>query len=157
MALILSVLAAPMNAFASDSSGEGENKVNPKEIIFEHLGDAYGWEVPFNHHKRIPLPIILIGKDGVHCFMSSRVEHDQEYRDGDAVFKIAGEDSKYKGKVVQIMPDGSEYRPWDISITKNVCALFITVALLLWSVYAVARWHRLNGHKAPRRIAGGFD
>lgn len=157
MALILSVLAAPMNAFASDSSGEGENKVNPKEIIFEHLGDAYGWEVPFNHHKRIPLPIILIGKDGVHCFMSSRVEHDQEYRDGDAVFKIAGEDSKYKGKVVQIMPDGSEYRPWDISITKNVCALFITVALLLWSVYAVARWHRLNGHKAPRRIVGALE
>ena len=21
-----------------------------KETIFEHLGDAYGWEVPFNHH-----------------------------------------------------------------------------------------------------------
>ncbi len=63
MALILSVLAAPMNAFASDSSGEGENKVNPKEIIFEHLGDAYGWEVPFNHHKRIPLPVIVYASD----------------------------------------------------------------------------------------------
>ncbi|MDE6154628.1 MAG: hypothetical protein K2G21_10840, partial [Muribaculaceae bacterium] len=35
---------------------EAEEDFKPKDIIFEHLGDGYGWEVPFNHHKRIPLP-----------------------------------------------------------------------------------------------------
>lgn len=157
LTLILSVLVMPIRSFASESASEAESKVDPKEIIFEHLGDAYGWEIPFNHHKRIPLPIILIGKDGIHCFMSSRVEHGQTYVDGDAEFKIAGDDSRYKGKVVQIMPDGSEYRPWDISITKNVCALFIAIGLLLWSVYAVARWHKTHGHKAPRRLVGALE
>ena len=38
------------------------SELNPKETIFEHLGDAYGWEVPFNHSVRIPLPIIVWGR-----------------------------------------------------------------------------------------------
>ena len=49
-----------------------EEKLDLKETIFEHLGDGYGWEVPFNHHKRIPLPVIVWGKDGLHVFSSAR-------------------------------------------------------------------------------------
>lgn len=156
MLLVVAMFAA-VPSYASESEGHDEGKINPKEIIFEHLGDGYGWEVPFNHHKRIPLPVILFGKDGVHCFMSSKVEHGKVYHDGDAVFKIAGKDSEYKGKVVQIMPDGTEYRPWDISITKNVCALFIAALLVIWSVFAVARWHRQKGYKAPRKVVGAIE
>lgn len=160
MIVMLMLVAVVSSSPALASEGEaasGESTINPKEIIFEHLGDGYGWEVPFNHHVRIPLPVILIGKDGFHCFLSSRIDHGQTYTDGDAAFKIAGKDSPYKGKVVQIMPDGTEYKPWDISITKNVCALFIACALLLWSVGAVARWHRRNGHKAPRKMVGALE
>ena len=134
-----------------------DEKVNPKEIIFEHLGDGYGWEVPFDHHHRIPLPCILIGKDGFHCFMSSKVSDGKEYRSGNAVFRIAGPDSKYKGKIVEVMPDGSEYKPYDISITKNVCALLITILLVIWSVMAVKRWHTNRGMKAPRGIVGALE
>lgn len=155
--LMMFVIAAVMPVRISASASGDEGKVNPKEIIFEHLGDGYGWEVPFNHHKRIPLPVILFGKDGFHCFMSSKVAHGAVYKDGDATFKIAGEDSPYKGKVVQIMPDGSEYKPWDISITKNVCALFITVLLVIWSVIVVARWHVRMGYKAPRKFVGALE
>lgn len=154
---LISVLV-PLVVHAEDSHvDDGQDKINPKEIIFEHLGDAYGWEVPFCHHKRIPLPVILIGNDGFHCFLSSRIDHGQVYRDGEAEFRIAGEDSKYKGKVVQLMPDGTESRPWDISITKNVCALFIAVLLVAWSVLAVAKWHRRKGYKAPRRLTGAIE
>ena len=153
--MIVSVLLAPVRIYASDH--EEEKALNPKEIIFEQLGDVYGWEVPFNHNKRMPLPVILFGKDGFHCFMSSKITDGQEYKDGDAVFKIAGHDSKYKGKVVQVMPDGSEYRPFDISITKNVCGLFIAVILVIWSALAVARWHKRMGHKAPRKMLGVIE
>lgn len=59
-----------------------ESAINPKEIIFEHLGDGYGWEVPFNHHVRIPLPVIVWGTDGLHIFSSSRLTHGEEYVDG---------------------------------------------------------------------------
>ena len=99
-----------------------------KDVIFEHLGDGYGWEVPFNHHRRIPLPVIVWATDGLHVFSSSRLEHGHVYRDGDITFKLGGADSKYKGKVVEVKADGTEVRPWDISITKNVCAIFIGIA-----------------------------
>lgn len=156
LTLILVAVAfiLPLHVSASDSSEQKE--LDPKEIIFEHLGDGYGWEVPFNHHKRIPLPVILFGHDGFHCFMSSRISDGQEYKDGNAVFRIAGPESNYKGKIVEIT-DGVEYRPWDISITKNVCGLFIAMILVIWSVLAVAKWHKRMGHKAPRKMVGVIE
>lgn len=153
LTLIFAFAFAPVKALASDHGGD-EGNINPKEIIFHHLGDAYGWEVPFNHHLRIPLPIILIGNGEFHCFLSSRIEHGEIYHDGDAEFKIADANSPHSGKVVQIMLDGSEYRPWDLSITKNVCAVFIASLLLLWTVYAMVRWYKRNGNKAPRGVFG---
>lgn len=157
LALMAVAMICPVAVSASEAANDStENKINPKEIIFEHLGDGYGWEVPFNHHKRIPLPIIVWGKDGLHCFMSSRVAHGQTYTDGNATFRIAGEGSDHKGKIVEIV-DGKEYKPWDFSITKNVCALFITVLLVIWSIVAVARWHKKMGHKAPRKFVGAME
>ncbi len=141
---------------ASASSDQESSKINPKEIIFEHLGDGYGWEVPFNHHVRIPLPIIVWGHDGLHCFMSSKVEHGKSYTQGNATFFISPKDGEHPGKLVEIV-DGKEYRPWDFSITKNVCALFIAVILVIWSVLAVAKWHKRMGHKAPRKFVGAME
>ena len=152
-----SVAAARVADPVVEKSEDVEKKLDPKEIIFEHLGDGYGWEVPFNHHKRIPLPVIVFGKDGLHIFSSSRVAHGQTYKDGNAEFKIAGKDSPYKGKIVEILPDGSEYKPWDISITKNVCALFIACILVIWSALTVARWYARKGFKAPRKGMGMIE
>ncbi len=149
-------MALPVAAAASTNTENSGAAINPKEIIFEHLGDGYGWEVPFNHHMRMPLPVIVWGKDGLHCFMSSKIDHGQTYTDGSATFKIAGKDSPYKGKIVEII-DGKEYKPWDFSITKNVCALFITVILVILSIMSVARWHRRMGHKAPRNFVGALE
>lgn len=149
-------LTEAVEAVEAEDKAE-ESKIDPKEIIFEHLGDGYGWEMPFNHHKRIPLPIIVWASDGLHVFMSSRLEHGKEYKDGDITFRIAGHDSPYKGKVVEITPDGKEVKPWDISITKNVCALFITVIIVLLCVLSVARWHKRMGHKAPRKMVGALE
>lgn len=158
---VMAILMLSSSAFASissegDAAGEVKHEFSPKETIFEHLGDGYGWEVPFNHHKRIPLPIIVIGHDGLHVFLSSRVEHGKEYNDNGTIFKIAGKDSPYKGKIVEIK-NGVESRPWDFSITKNVCALFIAVILVIWSILAVARWHRMMDKKAPRGYVGAIE
>ena len=105
--VIIALMALGYADMAKHShGGEGEAEVNPQEIIFEHLGDAYGWEVPFNHSKRIPLPIIVWGKDGLHCFMSNRITDGQTYEG----FKIA-QGGDYNNKVVQVMDDGTEVRP----------------------------------------------
>lgn len=116
--LLLTFLLIPFCANASESSESG--KVDLKEIIFHHLGDGYGWEVPFSHTHRIPLPVIVQAEDGSwHCFSSSRlVEHkltkDAEGNEHEAavntiykaddgsMFMIAPHNSVNKNKVVQI-------------------------------------------------------
>lgn len=154
--MAIGLFLAPCPAQAGEDGKAGE-PINPKEIIFEHLGDAYGWEVPFNHHKRIPLPIIVKAKDGAfHIFSSARVQHGEEYTDGGATFTIAPEGSKYQGKLVQII-DGEEYRPLDISITKNVAALFVTVILVSAIMLWLAGWYTRHRNKAPRKGLGAVE
>ncbi|MDE6121684.1 MAG: F0F1 ATP synthase subunit A [Duncaniella dubosii] len=163
-ALLLAVMALvfPLGMAASeetplDSLVEKDSSVDAQGIIFDHLGDRYGWEVPFNHHKSIPLPVIVWGSDGLHVFSSARVDQGEVYRDGNAEFKVAGKDSPYKGKVVEII-NGQEVKPAvDISITKNVCGVFISVLLVIWCILSVARWHKTQGMKGPRKMTGAIE
>lgn len=151
--------AAADKADASEKAEGQENKqgFDPKEQIFEHLGDAYGWEVPFNHHVRIPLPIIVNASDGWHFFLSSRIEHGRVYKDGNAEFKIAGEDSPNKGKVVEIV-DGKEVKPSvDISITKNVAAIFVAIIIVVGLLLWLASYHRRHPYRAPRKGLGFLE
>ncbi len=136
---------------------EAEEKegIDIKEIIFEHLGDGYGWEVPFSHEKRIPLPVIVWGTDGLHVFSSSRVAHGKAWKDGDVTFKIA-EEGKYRGKIVEIK-DGEEIRPFDISITKNVLAIFIACLIVVGCCFALARFHSNASYRTPRKGLGAFE
>lgn len=158
MAFAVSAATAtsPEIAAAEAEADQAEKKINPKEIIFEHLLDGYGWEVPFDHHHRIPLPVIVHATDGWHCFSSSHLDHGHSYTDGGATFVIGGPESKHKGKVVQIV-DGEEIRPLDISITKNVCALFITVILVTGIMLWLAAFLRRNPYKAPRKGLGAVE
>lgn len=153
--LTLAILVAAV--FPAALGAEEQKAIDPKEIIFEHLGDAYGWEVPFNHHKRIPLPVIVRATDGTwHCFSSSRVTGHDVYTDGNSRFMIPSE-GDYRGKVVELLPDGTEHRPLDISITKNVIALFIAVILVAFCCIKVASWHRRHGYRAPRGFTGALE
>lgn len=157
-AILLVVFAAafPHRACASGPDS-GDGKFDPKEIIFEHLGDGYGWEIPFDHHRRMPLPVIVRSVDGSwHCFSSAHLDGHAVYSDGGYTWTVPASGDN-KGKVVEILSDGSEYRPWDISITKNVMALFISVLAVLACCWPVARWHRRHGYLAPRKFTGAVE
>lgn len=135
---------------AAHHRAQGEShELNPKETIFEHLGDAYGWEVPFNHNVRIPLPIIVKGQDGWHCFMSNKLDDGQTFEG----YRIS-KSEEHHGKVVQVLPDGMEYRPLDFSITKNVAGIFIAAICVVILVMSMKRFYAKNGMKAPRRGKG---
>jgi F-type H+-transporting ATPase subunit a len=78
LTMMMVALIAPSTAYASSEGEGGELKI--KETIFHHLGDGYGWEVPFSHHHRIPLPVIVKDYNGDwHCFSSSRVTNGETY------------------------------------------------------------------------------
>ena len=154
LAVVLSAVTS--NASATDNGGE-QGKIDTKAIIFEHLGDRYGWEVPFCHSLSIPLPIIVRDYEGGwHIFSSSRLAHEAEY-DG---FRIAAEGVNH-GKVVGMRPDASgamvEYRPFDISITKNVAALIICAIVVMLCVFSVKRWYTNHGMKAPRKWTAAIE
>ena len=151
LTMMMVALIAPSTAYASSEDEGGELKI--KETIFHHLGDGYGWEVPFSHHHRIPLPVIVKDYNGDwHCFSSSRVTNGETY---EGFYISHGEE--YNGKIVGKDASGNVYRPLDFSITKNVFALWISIVVVLVCVLSVARWHRRNGSKAPRKGLGAIE
>ena len=98
-------------------------KFNVGEFIFDHVGDSYDWHILTvgKTHVSIPLPVILISKNsGFHIFLSSKFEHGHHNHKG---FIIAQEGDN-KGKIVEILLDGTEKKPIDLSITKLVFSLF---------------------------------
>ena len=191
---------------------EEESELDVKETIFHHLGDGYGWEVPFMHIYRIPLPVIVKAQDGKwFCFSSSKltevvvmedVETGKKYeylvpvihhekKDGkDYAFAIA-QISNNRNKVVELFPlapedekhvaaelaavgetehdtviDGyvsiagkyyKEYRPLDISITKNVLALLIAAVVVTLLVMILVKFYSRKGLRAPRKGMGFFE
>lgn len=214
-ALLVLFLFPSVSANAAGHGEEGEG-MDVKEIIFEHLGDGYGWEVPFAHVYRIPLPVIVRAEDGKwFCFSSGDLtevevvrneETGEEHkilkpvvktveRDGKEYRFIIAHVSTHKDKVVEIFDlsaddekavdaalaeagkdaeagtaapvidgyvwfDGKyyrEYRTLDISITKNVAALFIAVILVTAMVMGLVRYYRRRGFRAPRRGMGFFE
>lgn len=164
--VVAAVFTATPAVVAADKEDEGK-KLDVKEIIFEHLGDRYGWEVPFDHHHSIPLPIIVWGSDGLHIFSSARVEHGEYYQDGNAVFFIPKKGEDHQGKVVEAvgakLVDGKLTglykidRPLDLSITKNVLALFITIVVMCLLFFPLVRFYKKNGFKAPRGFKGAIE
>ncbi|MCH5327374.1 MAG: hypothetical protein J1E29_09335, partial [Duncaniella sp.] len=56
---------------AKEMHEEASGDLDVKETIFHHLGDGYGWEVPFSHVYRIPLPVIVRAEDGKWISFSS--------------------------------------------------------------------------------------
>jgi F-type H+-transporting ATPase subunit a len=143
----------------NDSSNSIEkadkSKFNAGEFIFEHIGDAYDWHIitinghETNYEIAIPLPVIVYSKtSGLNIFISSKLEHGHSvYKN----FKIA-EIGKNKGKIVEAMIDGAEIRPLDLSITKNVTSLFLSVAFILWVFISAAKTYQNNPGKAPKGV-----
>jgi F-type H+-transporting ATPase subunit a len=133
-----------------------EVKFNPGEFIFEHISDAYSWHIVSLGELQvaIPLPVILYSShSGWHLFMSSKFHHGHSSYQG---LELAKEGPD-KGKIVERV--GSEIKPvaFDISITKNVSALLISVALILWLFLSIAGSYRRNPQSAPSGIQSLFE
>jgi len=152
------LLVTPVvNVFGVDDHGitgeHKENKFEPGEFIFDHIGDSYEWHIlsAGDFHLSIPLPIILYSKHtGWHVFMSSKFHHGHDSHQG---FMLAHEDP-YKGKVVEVLEDDSLEKPLDLSITKNVFAVFISIFLMLWLFLSVAKTYKRDPFKPPRGMQG---
>lgn len=131
-----------------------EEEFDMQSFIFGHIGDAYEWHITEIKGRpvSIPLPVIVHSRTaGWQCFLSSKLE-EGEYRG----FHIAPAGSKYEGKVVETGADGSEIRPFDLSITKNVLGLMVGSLLVVVLILSTARWYRKHDalEEAPTGVPG---
>jgi F-type H+-transporting ATPase subunit a len=123
--------------------------VDAGKIIMEHIGDAHDWHIASigHSHISIPLPIIIKDNAGFKIFLSSKFDHGHANYEG---YKLA------EGKIVAVNADGSENHEasfYDLSITKNVASMFISVIILCWIMFSVASSYSKNKGKAPKGLA----
>ncbi len=147
-----------ISAEASHSAEEhaSEGKLDIKGEIFGHIGDSYDWHLfSFGEgheatHISVPLPVILF-HNGLHIFSSSKFHHGHEVVESNGSYFKLHDRKLYvtdasgmvnvdeKGKVLNSKPD------IDISITKNVLCLFISVLILWFLMTGVAKKYKKNG------------
>jgi F-type H+-transporting ATPase subunit a len=128
----------------TETPAEETEGFNPGDFMFDHIKDAHEWHLLTVGHKHIsiPLPVILYSKKtGLNIFMSGKFEHGYAAYKGFKL-EISGDN---KGKI--FAEDGS--RPVDLSITKNVAAMFFSIALIFWIFLSVGKAYRKNPLKAP--------
>ena len=144
--LFMAFLLSPSFLVKAGHGGE-EEAFNPGTFILDHIGDTYEWHIlTYNgHHVSIPLPVVLYSKHtGLHVFMSMKFHHGSHNG-----FSIAT-DGSHKGKIVEQTADGSFLRPMlDLSITKNVLAIFVSMAIILWVFISVAKTYKCRNKQAP--------
>lgn len=133
-----------------ENVSQEEKDVDVAELVFGHIGDSYGWHITDwnGKHVTIPLPCIVHSSTGWHFFMSSELEHGGIYEG-----LYLSED----GKIMELHPDGTSSRPFDISITKNVASLIFSAVLLIILVLSVARWYKKHDavkEGSPKGFAG---
>ena len=163
--LVVFTCGASLYSFAGVNDNPGQQntekeKLKAGDLIIGHLLDEYNWHFFTwkGKHVGIDLPLILIEDSHVYCFSSKHFHHGDEYVTTDKstgekmVFRIS-EGPQYKGKAVRIMPDGSMKRPIDISITKNVCALFISCTIIIILFLISAKSYKQTGVRAPKGVA----
>ncbi|MBD99559.1 MAG: ATP synthase F0 subunit A [Verrucomicrobia bacterium] len=147
-------------ASASNENNE-ENDFNAGEMIMHHILDAHEIHLftlnegtPEEHHINIPLPIILYTDDrGVEVFSSSKFHnadhsYDRYIMHHEKIY-IADADG-------QLVFDEKEHaineKPIDLSITKTVTGILITVILMFFLFGGMAKSYKKRRGQAPKGV-----
>jgi F-type H+-transporting ATPase subunit a len=142
-------------SFGVANASEEKEKFDAGHLIMEHLGDSYYWHV-FTYGDldvSIPLPIILINEGKVDVFMSSKFHHGHSPYKG---YKIAtAQDGEgLEGSIICVDENGvyTGKKPLDLSITKNVFAIFIVSGLIIFLVLKGAKSAKKREGQAPKGL-----
>lgn len=147
--LTMAVVLLPLGLLASEHGEKGELDI--PSIVLEHLSDSYEWHITTyeGQHIGIPLPVILRSEaTGEWSFCTSASIPSNFFFN-----------EKMHGKIYERMPDGSEVRPLDLSLTKAACQIWI-VAIILISVFlSCAKWYKKRDctSEAPRGFVGMLE
>jgi len=164
----------------SEATGEHaaheEEAFNVGKMIMEHVNDAHEYHLwgDHDHPTSIYLPIILMD-GGMKIFSSSHFYHGEHKHSIDAksgkpeaylagVGPAAGY-ALYHEKIYKLnngelqIANGvaSNDKPSDFSVTRNVVALFLSLAVVLFLMLGAARFYKSNGAVAPKGLAAWME
>lgn len=143
---------------------DAPKEFNPTETIMHHIADSHDFHVYGDAHSglTIALPIILWTENGIVAFMSSEFEHNDDAtkvleKNGARLVKFhdkiyyASETANDHGQFATLDEEHhpTNERPMDLSITKNVFSLLLSVVFILLLFLPVAAKYRRKGVVAP--------
>ena len=136
--------------------GISEN-FNAGKFVIEHVSDSYEWHIATFGETEIsvPLPIILYSSTkGWNVFMSSQFHHGHETYNN---FRIEAE-GKNEGKIVERNDQGEILSlPVDLSISKTVAGIFVSVIVLLFIFLSIAKSAKQRVNLAPTGMQNLFE
>ena len=145
------------------SSSEHEEEFNATEMIMHHIADSHEWHIiTFNSgkeneiHITMPLPVIL-WHEGLHVFLSSKFHKEKVVPIGNS-FVVYDHGKIYLTDANGTLTHNEEghitnAKPLDISITRNVASMFMSIAILLLILISAAKGYKKRGAtSAPKGI-----
>ena len=159
----LLLLLFSANIFASPAEKSDSSKdFDVNEMIMHHIKDSHEFHIMDidGHAVSFPLPIILWTENGLVTFLSSEFDHDDS---GNVIVEKKGQEFiKYHEKIFYANNTvGDKYvtydsagnvtnkKPLDLSITKMVFSMFISMVLLLLIFVATARTYSQSKNGEP--------
>ena len=160
---LLLLLLFSANIFASPAEKSDNSKdFDVNEMIMHHIKDSHEFHIMDidGHAVSFPLPIILWTENGLVTFLSSEFDHDDS---GNVIVEKKGQEFiKYHEKIFYANNTvGDKYvtydsagnvtnkKPLDLSITKMVFSMFISMVLLLLIFVATARTYSQSRNGEP--------
>jgi F-type H+-transporting ATPase subunit a len=139
-----------------------EKEFNAIEMIMEHISDANEWHIASykgsdGHEKHISIPLPIIVWDGNwHLFMSSKVAHGHEHSGFTLEHgKLVSTTGAQRAQITDLFT-GLNNKFVDLSISKNVAGILISIALLFLVFTSTSKSYKKNGG-VPKGVAGFME
>lgn len=167
---VFSQQAIPVDSIPSTEikhTAGGEEKESISQTILHHIADSHEWLFwgHDDHKVSLPLPVILVTNNGLVTFLYNKHDKDEHgktvfienglrFVNYHGKFLYASENPNEHGEYIEFDQSNSVVNalPFDISITKNVVSLFISIIILLIVFISVAKAYRIRVGKAPKGL-----
>lgn len=148
---MVSMAHEPEDQAHGEHAVAGEGKLDIKGEIFGHIRDAHDWHITSfgGNHVTIPLPVMIYSPTkGFDMFMSSSFHHGEVEHNGYML-------DHHTGKIAAT--DGSDL--YDISITKNVVSMLLSIILMLFLFTRIAKKYKsgIGRTSAPTGLQNGVE
>jgi len=147
--LLFSLLTLAAHAEAPVEGG----KFQPGDMITHHIADDYTWH--FADGLVLYLPVILVDNGELKVFSSHNF-----YNENHETVPYNGYALEH-GHITRVNEAGEPLADhaglYDLSITKNVASMFVSVILLFAVFFTIAGRYKKNPKQAPRGIQSFFE